>query len=466
MSKRDSKFRLIAIVLSIIGLGNPAVSSADTLQFSSDNYGTNYEGVGIFDVEVTRTGSGDGIVSVDCEVSDGTATTPIDYTATTPQTLNWGDGDTTSKSCTVTIVDDNDNTEGDETVNLALTNIIGASIGSPSTATLTILDDCGPGPEWIRNCPSGTDYMQNTEATMGIGFGTACIDVDLEVTLTGPMEVYRGNPVNRITSHSVLPNVGTDDSVTDVIETEIVSMILTGSGFTLRVGDGIGNLSSDNSLYSPGAIDELPSYINPAPPSSDSTVDSTMGHSFFEIFFELEGTPWGTLHNQADKPLIMETVISKVPPLSSGFEAIYGGNVASLPILLYDASETAVACLVGHPKHTVTLVTLTDFTATKLNGAIFIEWETDMELDNAGFNIWRSEAEQGEYVKINDSLIQAEGSDYQYSFTDDAVVKGNTYYYKLEDLDLNGTATFHGPVSTKRSHKGLLPAIQFLLRDR
>ncbi|MCI5217817.1 MAG: hypothetical protein D3914_01150 [Candidatus Electrothrix sp. LOE2] len=111
------------------------------------------------------------------------------------------------------------------------------------------------------------------------------------------------------------------------------------------------------------------------------------------------------------------------------------------------------------------VVTLASFSAIRYEGTVMLEWKTEMELDNAGFNIWRSETEAGEYTKINDSLLPAQGSEYQYSFTDDTAVKGKTYYYKLEDIDLNGTATFHGPVSTKRTHKGLLPAIRFLLRD-
>lgn len=112
-----------------------------------------------------------------------------------------------------------------------------------------------------------------------------------------------------------------------------------------------------------------------------------------------------------------------------------------------------------------TLVELTYFRAIAAEHSVTLEWETDMEVDNAGFYIWRSETEDGEYVKINDSLIPAEGSGYQYSFTDDAVVTDNTYYYKLEDIDLDGVSTFHGPVSTKRSNSSILPIIQFLLRD-
>jgi hypothetical protein len=55
-----------------------------------------------------------------------------------------------------------------------------------------------------------------------------------------------------------------------------------------------------------------------------------------------------------------------------------------------------------------------------------------------------------EYVKMNDSLIPAEGSTSQgatYKFIDDNVQNITTYYYKLEDIDLNGKSTMHGPVS-------------------
>jgi hypothetical protein len=47
-------------------------------------------------------------------------------------------------------------------------------------------------------------------------------------------------------------------------------------------------------------------------------------------------------------------------------------------------------------------------------------------------------------------LIQAEGSPTQgatYQFVDESGQNRKTYYYKLEDIDLNGTSTMHGPVS-------------------
>jgi hypothetical protein len=53
-------------------------------------------------------------------------------------------------------------------------------------------------------------------------------------------------------------------------------------------------------------------------------------------------------------------------------------------------------------------------------------------------------------MKINDSMIPAKGSPTQgaaYQYIDKDVKNRTTYYYKLEDIDLNGTSTMHGPVS-------------------
>ncbi|MCX5905591.1 MAG: T9SS C-terminal target domain-containing protein, partial [Proteobacteria bacterium] len=81
-----------------------------------------------------------------------------------------------------------------------------------------------------------------------------------------------------------------------------------------------------------------------------------------------------------------------------------------------------------------------------------LKWETAAEMENAGFNIYRSETADGEFVKINDGLISAKGSATEgasYTFVDRRTERGKTYYYKLEDVDLSGKTTFHGPASAK-----------------
>ena len=97
-----------------------------------------------------------------------------------------------------------------------------------------------------------------------------------------------------------------------------------------------------------------------------------------------------------------------------------------------------------------TVINLSSFTATPKTGRVIIEWTTESEIDNAGFNLYRSETESGEHERINTSLIPAQGESTQgasYEFTDNDVQNRKTYYYKLEDIDLNGNSTMHWFVS-------------------
>ncbi|MFQ5400301.1 MAG: Calx-beta domain-containing protein, partial [Anaerolineae bacterium] len=87
-------------------------------------------------ITVTRTGGSSGAVTVDYVTSDGTAVAGSDYTAVSG-TLTFGDGET-SKTFTVTILNDSVN-DPDETVILALINATGGAVlGTPSQATLRI----------------------------------------------------------------------------------------------------------------------------------------------------------------------------------------------------------------------------------------------------------------------------------------------------------------------------------------
>jgi hypothetical protein len=96
-----------------------------------------------------------------------------------------------------------------------------------------------------------------------------------------------------------------------------------------------------------------------------------------------------------------------------------------------------------------TLITLSSFAAESQSGEVLLQWTTAAEIDNAGFNIYRAESENGEYEQINETLISAKGSPTQgasYEYVDTDVQNRKTYYYKLEDIYLNGVSTFHGPV--------------------
>ena len=97
-----------------------------------------------------------------------------------------------------------------------------------------------------------------------------------------------------------------------------------------------------------------------------------------------------------------------------------------------------------------TLISLAEFKATPGSGKVTLIWITASEIDTAGFNIYRSTEENGAYEKINSALIKATGSagaGAAYRFVDSAVKNRKTYWYKLEDVDVNGKSAMNGPVS-------------------
>lgn len=96
-------------------------------------------------------------------------------------------------------------------------------------------------------------------------------------------------------------------------------------------------------------------------------------------------------------------------------------------------------------------VTLADLRAQAQSDHVLVTWETVSEVNNQGFNLYRSTSPDAAGQKINAALIpsQAPGSAQGavYTWQDADVAAGTTYYYTLEDLDLSGASSLHGPVS-------------------
>lgn len=151
-----------------------------------------------------------------------------------------------------------------------------------------------------------------------------------------------------------------------------------------------------------------------------------------------------------------------VTPISAGRKAVTGTPAANGTQATYTpAHSSGVAdtrtvgpicelALSTGTTLTATAVEMTELSATPYNDAALVEWRTGSELNNLGFNVYRSTSADGNYVQINGSLIlglltSAAGGNYY--FVDQDVVAGQTYYYLVEDIDLNGQAKKHGPVS-------------------
>ena len=97
-----------------------------------------------------------------------------------------------------------------------------------------------------------------------------------------------------------------------------------------------------------------------------------------------------------------------------------------------------------------TAVELSSFSASYRDRRVTVRWETASELDLVGFNIYRSTAENGPYMRLNSTLIPAQrpGSPLGalYTWVDGQIRLGRVYYYKLEQLSMNGETTLHGPL--------------------
>jgi hypothetical protein len=107
------------------------------IQFSSAAYSA-AESANLATLTLTRTGNTGVAASVDFSTSDGSAQQRSDYTVSAG-TVTFAAGET-SKTITVLISNDVYD-ENNETVNVTLSNPVGAAVGNPGSATLTITDD-------------------------------------------------------------------------------------------------------------------------------------------------------------------------------------------------------------------------------------------------------------------------------------------------------------------------------------
>ena len=144
----DANVNILTASYSAATLNINSTGPSSTLQFSAANFSVG-EGAGSATITVSRTGDTSGEATVDyginnmfssapCDAVDGLAKQNCDYTIT-KGTLHFATGET-ARTFDVLIVEDG-YVEGNETLDLQLSNASGASIGGINTATLTILDN-------------------------------------------------------------------------------------------------------------------------------------------------------------------------------------------------------------------------------------------------------------------------------------------------------------------------------------
>jgi len=105
--------------------------------------------------------------------------------------------------------------------------------------------------------------------------------------------------------------------------------------------------------------------------------------------------------------------------------------------------------LVRYSAAGTTAVRLASLTATGLDGAVELEWETASELNNLGFHLYRSASSKGPHERITAGAIPGLGSSpvgARYRYVDYGLENGAPYFYELEDIESSGRTNRHGPV--------------------
>ena len=289
---------------------------------------------------------------------------------------------------------------------------------------------CGPGVDWVKDCPAGTDNSPSkAEVQLEIPCGSTPTPI---IKLNGP------TIVERQAGTSVPPYT---------IDTEMVGLKLSGNAA------GIGKITIR------GGRDIAPEQ-QPIMGQITQNAGDTVADSYFDVFVAVD-TPIGTLYSK--EACRMKATIDRVPPWHpANPDNVYicedGNTVLELFVWddlngngIIDNGELGtqpVACLIKDiSKHLS--VTLKSLSASQVDSDVKLVWETGTESMNAGFNIYRAIKNQnGEFInitKINDNLIPSQAignSGANYTLVDNTVESG-TYYYAVVDVEYTGNSTTH-----------------------
>jgi hypothetical protein len=220
-------------------LAEPAAVQSGAIQFDSATYSVGESG-GTVTLNATRTGGTDGAVGIAYTTADGTASSVAgaDYLQTTGVT-SWAAGESGSKPINITISPDALD-EPDETFTVSLSNPSGgATLGSPSTATVTINDDDNPATpasvvyvddDWV-GLANGTDPDGAGGAATSIGYDAfATIQGGVNgVAPNGTVNVAPGTYDEDVNVNKTLSLLGAGAATTNI------RGVIGGSGTTVFV---------------------------------------------------------------------------------------------------------------------------------------------------------------------------------------------------------------------------------------
>lgn len=103
----------------------------------------------------------------------------------------------------------------------------------------------------------------------------------------------------------------------------------------------------------------------------------------------------------------------------------------------------------------VLTVQLISFEGVLKNNAVVLNWKTATEINNKGWEIEKVFASSNNpFVWQKIGFVAAQVAGTNYSITDDNVIAGNTYQYRLKQIDLDGTVKYSNVITIKFQKNG------------
>ncbi|HKS22733.1 MAG TPA: C25 family cysteine peptidase [Thermoanaerobaculia bacterium] len=437
------------------------------------------------------------VVAVDPSTNDGS-------TITDTATVAVGSGDTDSvaanntKSATTTVL---------KRIDIAVTKSNNASVspygpgfvypGNPATAQDVLwyitMTNNGPsratGVSLVDTMPAGFTYSRNIAATVtnrGSGYTSApTVNVTggngsgatakaklggfvTVINVTNGGSGYTTEPTVTLSGGSPTTNATATSTIDDSGHVTSITITNEGAGYTSTPtvsfgGPGTGAVAAATILGTPGQVAQV-YFDNPGTGYSTAPSVTFSGGgpgngaaATPAICVYSSGTgvitcPVGTLDSGQTTTM---TVAGQVGPNA--------GQVLNSAGPTYNETDSNTANDNGSSMMTVlapTLVKMLSMDAVQSKNAVTITWQTSFEQDNLGFYVWRDVAGQKERVSKNIIVGSAfftgkkvsQNARRSYRFVDKAPPAGQFPQYWIEDVDLKGVHTTHGPVTPKISN--------------
>ena len=264
---------------------------------------------------------------------------------------------------------------------------------------------------------------------------TVTTNVPLPVTISTvtPVTVMVSFTPSTMGTISGIVTVSTDDP-----ETPEVNVSLSGIGIADMIPPGrIDTLQAQTGTFGSGVI---LSWQAPA----DDGYDATSGTcASYDIRYSETG-PINTIA-QFDAATKLDTseIIPATPGMIQAFEFQMPEQSTEYWFAMTSIDHRGNVSLLSNTVSAVSLaVELSWFKASAGDGRVVLTWETASEMDNLGFKLLRSTSlNASRFAQLNHGLIPGAGTTAEpqfYSYTDENVVNGVTYYYCLVAIDYSG----------------------------